>query len=205
MSDEAIGFVLRHEYGRLVASLLREFGAHRMATVEDGLLQAMLEATTGWRTRGVPPNARAWLHRAARNRIIDELRKSERSEALDDIEEPASDLTLDAALQDDVHDDELRALFACAEPSIPLPSQIVFALRTLSGFSTKEVATRVTSCMMKVHQCDEGPGMRRGVARMLCDQHRETNRLFAELKAQHRLTARCEVALGEEHIDHAQH
>ena len=51
MSDEAIGFVLRHEYGRLVASLLREFGAHRIATVEDGLSQAMLEATTGWRSR----------------------------------------------------------------------------------------------------------------------------------------------------------
>lgn len=145
MSDEAIGFVLRHEYGRLVASLLREFGAHRIATVEDGLSQAMLEATTGWRSRGVPPNARAWLHRAARNRIIDELRKSERSEALDAIEEPASDDVLDAVLQDDVHDDELRALFACAEPSIPLPSQIVFALRTLSGFSTKEIATRLVT------------------------------------------------------------
>ncbi len=145
MSEEAIGIVLRHEYGRLVATLLREFGAHRIATVEDGLSQAMLEATTGWRTRGVPPNARAWLHRAARHRIIDELRRSERSEALDDIEEPASEGELEAVLQDDVHDDELRALFACAEPSIPLPSQIVFALRTLSGFSTKEVATRLVT------------------------------------------------------------
>lgn len=145
MSEEAIGFVLRHEYGRLVATLLREFGAHRIATVEDGLSQAMLEATTGWRTRGVPPNARAWLHRAARHRIIDELRRSERSEALDDIDEPASEVELEAALRDDVHDDELRALFACAEPSIPVPSQIVFALRTLSGFSTKEVATRLVT------------------------------------------------------------
>lgn len=145
MSDETIDLVLRHEYGRLVATLLREFGAHRIATVEDGLAQALLEATLAWRTRGVPPNARAWLHRAARHRIIDELRKSERSEALEDIEEPASEVTLDAALSDDVHDDELRALFACAEPSIPLPSQIVFALRTLSGFSTQEIATRLVT------------------------------------------------------------
>jgi len=147
MSDahETISLVLRHEYGRLVARLLREFGAHRIATVEDGLSQALLEATLAWRSRGVPPNARAWLHRAARHRIIDELRRAERIEALDEIEEPRAELAIEAALSDDVHDDELRALFACAEPSIPLPSQIVFALRTLSGFSTKEIATRLVT------------------------------------------------------------
>lgn len=150
MADEAIGIVLRHEYGRLVATLLREFGAHRLALVEDGLSEAMLEATLGWRQRGVPANARAWLHRAARHRIIDELRKSGRSEGLDALEEPASEVVLDAALadevhDDEVHDDELRALFACAAPSIPLPSQLVFALRTLSGFSTREIATRLVT------------------------------------------------------------
>ena len=142
---ETIEIVLRHEYGRLVATLLREFGAHRLATVEDGLSQALLEATTGWRSRGVPPNARAWLHRAARHRIIDELRRSERRESLDDIDEPLSEHTLEARLSDDVHDDELRALFACAQPSVPVPSQIVFALRTLCGFSTKETATRLVT------------------------------------------------------------
>lgn len=145
MSDDALGFVLRHEYGRLVATLLREFGAQRLALVEDGLSEAMLEATRSWRQRGVPANARAWLHRAARHRIIDELRRSGRSEGLDDLEEPASDAVLEAALADELHDDELRALFACAAPSIPLPSQLVFALRTLSGFSTREIATRLVT------------------------------------------------------------
>lgn len=145
MSDDALGFVLRHEYGRLVATLLREFGAQRLALVEDGLSEAMLEATRSWRQGGVPANARAWLHRAARHRIIDELRRSGRSEGLDDLEEPASDAVLEAALADELHDDELRALFACAAPSIPLPSQLVFALRTLSGFSTREIATRLVT------------------------------------------------------------
>jgi hypothetical protein len=61
MSEEnqAIDLVLRHEYGRLVAALLREFGAHRLSLVEDGLSQAMLEGVMAWRTRGVPPSARA--------------------------------------------------------------------------------------------------------------------------------------------------
>ncbi len=138
--------VLRHAYGRVVARLLREFGAARLALVEDGLAQAMLEATLAWRTRGVPPNAQAWLLRAARHRVIDELRRERPGAALDDLEgdEPSVE-PLVPALGDDVHDDELRALLACADSSVPLPSQIVFALRTLCGFSTREIAARLVT------------------------------------------------------------
>jgi RNA polymerase sigma factor (sigma-70 family) len=144
---DALEPVLRHEYGRVVASLLREFGAHQLAVVEDGLAQAMLEATLGWRARGVPPDARAWLHRAARHRILDELKRHRRTTPLDDAVlevEPAAEVEA-PGLGDDVHDDELKALLACAEPRIPLPSQIVFALRTLCGFSTREIATRLVT------------------------------------------------------------
>lgn len=147
-AHQTIGLVLRHEYGRLVAALLREFGTHRISLVEDGLSQAMLEGTVAWRARGVPPNARAWLHRAARHRILDELRRQRRLEPLDDSSPElleSQDGEPNASLRDDMHDDELRALFACAEPSIPQASQIVFALRTLSGFSTREIATRLVT------------------------------------------------------------
>lgn len=143
---EPLGLVLRHEHGRLVASLMREFGAHRLAIVEDAIGQALLEGTTAWRTRGVPANARAWIHRAARHRVIDELRRRRRDADLDGVPEPPVDADDgEAALDGDVHDDELRALFACAEPSIPLASQIVFALRALCGFSTREIAMRLVT------------------------------------------------------------
>lgn len=144
---QAIDLVLRHEYGRLVAALLREFGAHRLATIEDGLSQAMLEGVIAWRTRGVPSHARAWLYRAARSRIVDDLRRQRRIEAMDEREEgpPHEGDPPLPALSEDVHDDELRALFACAEPSIPVASQLVFALRTLCGFSTREIACRLVT------------------------------------------------------------
>lgn len=141
----AVGFVLRHEYGRLMARLLREFGAHRVATIEDGLSQAFLEATTAWRTRGVPPSARAWVHRAARHRIIDELRRQKKLVGDDAVGEVTVESDARPALADDLPDDELRALFAVASPTIPLPSQLVFALRTVCGFSTKEIATRLVT------------------------------------------------------------
>jgi RNA polymerase sigma-70 factor (ECF subfamily) len=46
-------------------------------------------------------------------------------------------------LVDDVRDDLLRMLFACCDESIPIESQIVLALKTLSGFSVAEIAERL--------------------------------------------------------------
>ena len=138
----ALGLVLRHEYGRVVAALLREFGGDRLAHIEDALGQAMLEALAAWAQRGPPPSPRAWLHRAARHRVIDELRRARRW-APAPVDAAPDTLESDPPLADDVHDDELRALYACANPSIPIGSQLVFALRTLAGFSTHEIAVRL--------------------------------------------------------------
>lgn len=150
---DALEPVLRHAYGRVVATLMRQFGAARLALVEDGVAQAMLEAVTSWRARGVPPDARAWLLRAARHRIIDELRRSARSDGDEQLEAAAGEaLPGDPALRDDVHDDELRALLSCADPGIPLASQIAFALRTLCGFSTKEISNRLVTTEANVQK-----------------------------------------------------
>ncbi|MFT3706379.1 MAG: sigma-70 family RNA polymerase sigma factor [Archangium sp.] len=149
---DALEPVLRHAYGRVVASLMRQFGASRLALVEDGVAQAMLEAVTSWRARGVPPNAHAWLFRAARNRVIDELRRNARLED-EPLEEDVGEIAPDEpALGDDVHDDELRALLSCADADIPLASQIAFALRTLCGFSTKEIANRLVTTEANVQK-----------------------------------------------------
>lgn len=146
MTDDTINPVLRHAYGRVVASLLREFGTSRLAMVEDGLSQAMLEATLAWRSRGVPENASAWLRRAARNRVIDELRRARFQGELPATEDEDAAVTPEPpGLTDDLHDDELSALLACAAPTVPEPSQIVFALRTLCGFSTREIANRLVT------------------------------------------------------------
>lgn len=144
-AHDALDLVLRHEYGRVVAALLREFGGARLPLIEDGISQAMLEALTAW-SREAPPSPRAWLHRAARHRIVDELRRARRFDAgaSDDAHDAHAEPP-DPSLADDLHDDELRALYACADPSIPLPSQIAFALRTLAGFSTREIAARLVT------------------------------------------------------------
>jgi predicted RNA polymerase sigma factor len=44
---------------------------------------------------------------------------------------------------EEMHGDLLRMLFACCDPSIVPESSLVFALKTLCGFSIPEVATRL--------------------------------------------------------------
>ena len=47
-AETSVGLVLRHEYGRIVASLLRELGAHRLAQIEDGIARMI-----AWRRASV--------------------------------------------------------------------------------------------------------------------------------------------------------
>ncbi|WP_460905762.1 sigma factor, partial [Staphylococcus aureus] len=77
---------------------MRQFGAHRLAIIEDAIGQALLEGITSWRMRGVPPNARAWLHRAARHRVIDDLRRRTRDQPLDAQPESATEPELEPAV-----------------------------------------------------------------------------------------------------------
>ncbi len=67
----------RHEYGRLVARLSRAFGSHRTEQVEDAVQSALMAALRSWAKDGVPDQPSAWLHRVAKNHLLDQLRRSE--------------------------------------------------------------------------------------------------------------------------------
>lgn len=149
----------RHEYGRLVARLAREFGFHRTESAEDAVQAALMAALLAWPKNGTPERASAWLYRVSRNHLIDELRRSAQRDVslhaahADDESEPVSvpeALAADVAVQpadarfgNEIADDELRMLFVCVDEAIPLESQLVLALKILCGFSTREIAIRL--------------------------------------------------------------
>lgn len=159
----------RHEYGRLVARLAREFGFHRVEAAEDAAQEALLSALRAWPRAGPPEQPAAWLYRAARNKLLDDLRRREqRNTSIDDASAgPALADTLADTLADpapgthsadamhfdgEIADDELRMLFVCADESIPQDSQIVLALKILCGFSTREIALRLLTSEDNVHK-----------------------------------------------------
>jgi RNA polymerase sigma-70 factor (ECF subfamily) len=132
----------RHESGRLVSVLSRRFGVHRVELCEDAVQTALLRAVQLWSQRGLPDDKSAWLYRVALNEVLGALRREKRTDtSVDEMEEATAEEAV--YLEHEVRDDQLRMLFVCANPGIPRESQIVFALKTLCGFGTEEIALRL--------------------------------------------------------------
>src|SRR5258708_7678248 len=65
----------RHEAGRVVSVLTRIFGWRHFDLIEDMVQTTLMDALEAWRVRGVPGNPSGWVHRIAKNKILDALRR----------------------------------------------------------------------------------------------------------------------------------
>lgn len=140
-TDELVEHFFRHESARLVAVLARGFGFALIDVIEDMVQEAMMEALSNWRINGVPENPEGWLHRVARNRIVDALRRNQKQihQAELEIELPGhGTLTFES---DEIQDSVLRMIFACCHPSLDRSSQLALTLKLVAGLSTSEVAS----------------------------------------------------------------
>ena len=135
----------RHESAKLVAVLTRGFGFVLVDVVEDMVQESMLEALRSWRIQGIPDNPSGWLHRVARNRILDYLRRDRKQSSLGDsdsrdvyIEVPGGGkLSLES---DEIQDSVLRLIFACCHPTLDRSSQLALTLKLVCGLSDHEIA-----------------------------------------------------------------
>jgi RNA polymerase sigma-70 factor (ECF subfamily) len=136
--------LFRREAGRMVATLVRVLGVRHLALAEDAVQDALVRALETWKFGPTPANPAAWLARAARNRALDLLR----AQGLRDRAAPALAHALEAEPVagevevggDRIPDDELRLMFSCCDPILPLPAQVAVILKYLCGFSVRELA-----------------------------------------------------------------
>jgi RNA polymerase sigma factor (sigma-70 family) len=145
--NEVVEHVFRQESGKLAASLARAFGLQKLGVVEDIVQDTLVAALNTWALRGIPENPTAWLHRVAKNKAIDWIRHRNR-QSRDEIQMipgmQAASRTLDIEqnfLSWEIGDSQLRMMFACCHPGIPVESQIALVLKTLCGFSVREIAS----------------------------------------------------------------
>ena len=145
----------RHSYGRLVSTLARRFGGESIATIEDAAQEALLLALTSWSLRGIPDDPGAWLYRVACNNLLDRVRRAaawrrtiEGGGAASEVETPLPD----SYLPNEIADDQLRMLFVCCDPELPVASQLVLALKILCGFSSSEIALRLFTTEANVYK-----------------------------------------------------
>ena len=135
--------LFRRQAGRMVAHFTRLLGPSNLELAEETVQEAMLRALQSWPYQGVPENATAWLFRVAHNAAMDAVRRHrvleekrpeiERSQAI--IAEPD-----DPDTEEQLRDDELRMIFMCCHPEIPRDASVALSLKTVGGFSVREIA-----------------------------------------------------------------
>lgn len=133
--------VYRSDWGRIVATLIRQFGDFELA--EDAAQEAFTAAVDRWRTDGVPEFPRAWIIQTARHKAIDRLRRQTRlKEKLEADPDFGSEPVVETPALEfgEIPDDRLRLFFTCCHPALSLEAQVALTLRTLGGLQTDEIA-----------------------------------------------------------------
>jgi RNA polymerase sigma-70 factor, ECF subfamily len=139
---EVVAEAFREQWGRIVATLIRQTGDWDLA--EECAQDAFAQALRRWPGDGVPRNPGAWLTTTARNRALDRLRRRA-NEAAKLREVATMARTGDGDGVDDgpdgaVPDDRLRLIFTCCHPALAMPARVALTLRTLTGLTTAEIA-----------------------------------------------------------------
>jgi RNA polymerase sigma factor (sigma-70 family) len=143
--SEVVEHLFRHEAGRMVAILTRIFGVDHLGLAEDVVQETLARALKTWPYYGVPSNPPAWIMRAARNLALDAVRREKvfrdkEPEIIRLMEGLGTGEWVGAAGDGELSDDRLRLMFVCCHPQIPAEAQVALALKTLCGFSEREIS-----------------------------------------------------------------
>ena len=125
----------RRSYGKLVAFLAAR--TRDVAAAEDALSEAFAAALAAWPESGIPQAPEAWLLTVARRKLIDAARRrvtaGEAGETLA--------LLVDTVESQDIPDERLRLMFACAHPAIDAGVRAPLILQAVLGFDAAAIAS----------------------------------------------------------------
>ena len=140
--SSVVEHLFRHEAGKMVAILTGIFGLEHLTLAEDVVQEALARALQTWPFYGVPDNPSAWIMRTSRNLALDVVRrekvfreKEPEIIRLTESAEPDAEFS-----EQEIADDRLRMMFVCCHPVIPPEAQVALSLKTLGGFSPKEIS-----------------------------------------------------------------
>jgi RNA polymerase sigma-70 factor (ECF subfamily) len=154
-----VDHLFRHEAGRMVAILTRLFGIHNLELAEDILQDTLHQALKDWTLGPIPDNPSGWLMVVAKRKAINAVRRERlhRSFAKDmDAllkSEWTAAYTMDHVfLEDEIRDSELRMIFTCCHPALPMEGQLALTLKTLCGFSIPEIAAALLTSESNINK-----------------------------------------------------
>ncbi|MBC7849454.1 MAG: sigma-70 family RNA polymerase sigma factor [Chitinophagaceae bacterium] len=164
--NNMVDHLFRHEAGKMVSVLSRLLGLVNLQTAQDIVQDTLLQAMNTWALSGLPDNPPAWLHKVAKNKAIDFLRREKRFK--DITPKYASLLQSDFALasvgqklflENEIEDSQLAMMFTCCHEAIPEESQIALVLKALCGLSVNEIAraflTKAETISKRIYRAKE--------------------------------------------------
>jgi len=140
-SDDTIDHLFRHEYGKMVSSLTRIYGLDNLELIEDAVQDTFKKAILHFRNHPMPDNLQAWLRKAVKNGAIDLFRKAQVRQKFSSSSGPGFMSMFEVFSDREIQDSQLRLLFTICHPDLKPKDQIIFALKTFSGFSISEIAS----------------------------------------------------------------
>ena len=140
--QKIIDHLFRHQYGKMVSILTRIFGLSHLEMIEDAVQDTFITAMMKWRNK-MPDNPEAWLTQAAKNRVVDLIRKiNAENKRVEKFDNGPAVIALDHLFLDEqIEDSQLRMIFTACHPRLDPKDQIAFALKTIAGFSVNEIAS----------------------------------------------------------------
>ena len=147
-TQHTVAAVWRIEAPHIIARLVRLAGDVGLA--EEAAQDALVEALARWPRVGVPENPGAWLMAAAKNRVLDQLRRQTTYQRKQDqLQLEGDTLQASAPPPPDEHpdtrvqDDLLRLILISCHPVLTPESRVALTLRRLGGLTTAEIARSV--------------------------------------------------------------
>ena len=142
MEDKIIDHLFRHHSGKMVSVLTRIFGLKHLELIEDAVQDTFIKASISWRKQ-LPDNPEGWLVQASKNRMLDIFRKLQTEKKhIPILRQGANSIAINELFLDtEIEDAQLRMIFTACHPALDSRDQISFALKTVSGFSTREIAS----------------------------------------------------------------
>lgn len=185
-----VDHLFRSRAGQMVAYLTRILGPAHLDLAEEVVQEALLKALQNWPYSGIPDNPAGWLFRVARNTALDVIRHrrlaDEKSAELmaEQLRRFPATMPGDTELEEQLRDDELRMVLMCCHPVLSRDARVALSLKTVGGFSTREIA--------RAFLCDEPT-----IAQRLVRAKRQVrdNRIALEFPAGDDLTVRLDSAL----------
>ncbi len=135
-----IAKIYKTESGRVLAGLIRILGDLDLA--EEALQEAFSVAIEKWPIEGIPKNPYSWLISTGKFKAIDSIRKSTRGKELLSEKLLLETENFNQSVSEEylIEDDQLRLIFFCCHPLLPLDSRIALSLREVCGMSSAEIA-----------------------------------------------------------------